>query len=431
MKCALVNPNWSFAGSSYFGCREPHFPLELGYARALLARAGHAVQLVDAHLEGLTQEEVRARVADFAPDMTVLTTAPSYLFWRCPQPELRVPRETVRALQGVGGALVAVGPHGSATPGAALRKLGVEAVVLGEAESVVLALAEAGPAQWGRVTSLARREEGKTVVQGRPAATPPVYLPALFWPKEYVARHTHQHHRFDRPPSGPGAEVEASRGCPYHCFFCAKLYFRDRYRRRPRAEVLREIDALLAQGVEYLYFIDEIFLPEEDLLAALHARPLTFGIQTRFDLWERPQLDALGAAGCVSVEVGVESITAAGQRKVGKRAAVSLEEVTARLVYAKQSIGFVQANLIAAEEDDLARIDAWRAELQRQGVWASRPVPLFPYPGSREYLRRWGPPDDQAWERAHAHYLRAHASFSDIQEAEAKPLAVLEREAEG
>ena len=36
MKVALVNPPWSFDGSIYFGCREPHLPLELGYAKALL-----------------------------------------------------------------------------------------------------------------------------------------------------------------------------------------------------------------------------------------------------------------------------------------------------------------------------------------------------------------------------------------------------------
>ena len=33
MKVALVNPPWSFENSIYFGCREPHLPLELGYCR--------------------------------------------------------------------------------------------------------------------------------------------------------------------------------------------------------------------------------------------------------------------------------------------------------------------------------------------------------------------------------------------------------------
>ncbi len=40
MKVALVNPPWDFEGSIYFGCREPHLPLELGACRVLLRRQG-------------------------------------------------------------------------------------------------------------------------------------------------------------------------------------------------------------------------------------------------------------------------------------------------------------------------------------------------------------------------------------------------------
>jgi hypothetical protein len=54
MRFSLVNPAWDFAGSIYFGCREAHLPLEYGYSRDLLEKAGHDVQLVDAQLEGLT-----------------------------------------------------------------------------------------------------------------------------------------------------------------------------------------------------------------------------------------------------------------------------------------------------------------------------------------------------------------------------------------
>ena len=51
--------------------------------------------------------------------------------------------------------------------------------------------------------------------------------------------------------------------------FCAKIDFRDHYRRRELALLLDEIDGLIAQGVRYLYFIDEIFLPQRPLLEAL------------------------------------------------------------------------------------------------------------------------------------------------------------------
>ena len=53
VRVALVNPPWSFEGSIYFGCREPHLPLEYGYAQALLGAAGHEARIFDAHAEGL------------------------------------------------------------------------------------------------------------------------------------------------------------------------------------------------------------------------------------------------------------------------------------------------------------------------------------------------------------------------------------------
>ena len=115
MRVALVNPPWTFEGSIYFGCREPHLPLELGYCRAMLERDGHEVLLLDGHLMGQSYAELAAQVAAFAPAMTVVTTAPSYLFWRCAPPELRVPREMLDSLAGEGGLTVAVGPHGSST----------------------------------------------------------------------------------------------------------------------------------------------------------------------------------------------------------------------------------------------------------------------------------------------------------------------------
>ena len=48
-----------------------------------------------------------------------------------------IPAETVRAVRDVGGTLVAVGPHASTTPGATLRKLGVDIAVMGECEEIL------------------------------------------------------------------------------------------------------------------------------------------------------------------------------------------------------------------------------------------------------------------------------------------------------
>jgi anaerobic magnesium-protoporphyrin IX monomethyl ester cyclase len=88
-------------------------------------------------------------------------------------------------------------------------------------------------------------------------------------------------------------------------------------------------------------------------------------------------------------------------------------------------------NLLATTEDDADAVESWRQELESHGVWANKPVPLFPYPGSPEYTRMWGATDDLAWERAHEFYLKGFDSFSDIQEQRPQALVELELASHG
>lgn len=426
MRVALINPPWSFDGSIYFGCREPHLPLELAYAQSLLQRAGHMAELFDGHLLALSAADLARAVADFAPEMTVITTAPTYLFWRCAPPELRVPMQVLHALQaaGVGGIRVAVGPHCSTTPRAALRKLGVDVVVMGECEETLARLAQG---ERDALPGIVYHRDGAVKVNGGPQAARFIDAPPLIWPETWIRRHHHHHHRFDREPVRPGAEVEASRGCPYRCSFCAKENFRDGYRRRQLPPLLAEIDGLIAHGVEYVYFIDEIFLPNRALLEALAERDLHFGIQTRIDLWKPEMLDLLGQAGCVSIEAGVESLSVEGRALLDKDCRIDTEALTLRLIEAKRHVPFVQGNLIGMAGDDADQVRAWRDRLREHGVWANEPVPLFPYPGSPDYRKLWGQADDQAWERALDHYVDTYADFSELQDDRPLPLSELER----
>lgn len=425
MRVALVNPPWSFEHSIYFGCREPHLPLEYGASRTLLRQAGHDAVIFDGHMFGIPVTRLAGKVRAWNPDMTVITTAPSYLFWRCAPPELRVPQELVTALGDSAGRIVVVGPHVSTTPRAAMRKLGADIGILGECEEALVELAMGA----SHLEGTTERIESEIVVHGGPRAADFVHLPPLFWEDEWIARHSHHHHRFDAAPRGPGAEVEASRGCPYHCTFCAKDNFRDGYRRRNLGNLLAEIDTLIAQGVEYVYFIDEIFLPHRPLLEALVTRRVRFGVQTRIDLWKPDMLELLGRAGCVSIEAGVESLTEKGRDTLEKLCRLTTDELADRLITARQHVPFVQANLIEMPADDEDRIKRWRERLRGHGVWANDPVPLFPYPGSPDYRKLWGMPDDGAWERAVDYYLSRYRGFSDIQEQDPAPLHELERAA--
>ncbi len=106
-------------------------------------------------------------------------------------------------------------------------------------------------------------------------------------------------------------------------------------------------------------------------------------------------IEMLGRAHCVSIEAGVESISEEGRAMLDKKCRVTTDDLAERLIHAKRLVPFVQANLIEMQQDDPDEVEAFRLRLHAAGVWANRPVPLFPYPGSPEYTQRWGAPDDR------------------------------------
>lgn len=433
MKYALVNPKWTFEGSTYFGCKDPHLPLELLSAREMLRAAGQEVLLVDAMMEDLTPQEVSERLQEFKEDFLVIPTAPSYLFWRCPQPELRVPQQWIASLDRK-SKVVVIGPHGSVTPHATMDKTGADIVLRGEPDQTLPQLATM---PWEMIPGCVWRD----AATGRYHETPGVgavdmqAIPMLDYSDYPVELHSHLHHIF--PGNGAdhlrlGAEVEFARGCPYSCTFCNKTLFRNKYRERRLEAVKAEIDQLITRGVDYIYFIDEIFgvgKQVRELLEFLATKNINIGFQTRIDLWNEESIELLARAGCVSFECGIESITDEGRAAMNKNCRLTTGRITELLIYARQRIPWVQANLIKVPEDDPEQVAAWQANLKAHKVWVSEPVPMFPFPGSPEYVTTFGAePDEHAWERAHHHYLSLFADkgWSDIQEQVPLTLAELE-----
>jgi B12-binding domain/radical SAM domain protein of rhizo-twelve system len=255
-------------------------------------------------------------------------------------------------------------------------------------------------------------------------------LSALDFHNYPVELHEHRHHVFSG--EGRGAELEFARGCPWACTFCNKTLFRNKFRERTVEAVLTEIDRLVARGVDYIYFIDEIFGVGKNVLRLLEGiaeRPVKIGFQSRIDLWNEQTLDLLGRAHCISMECGIESITEAGREELNKNCRIDTRRIGELLIYARQRIPWVQANLILTEKDDKAEIHRWQEELKARGVWVSEPVPMFPFPGSPLYVQTFGElPDDTAWERAHHFYtsLFKDKGFSDIQEQQPAAIEDLE-----
>jgi B12-binding domain/radical SAM domain protein of rhizo-twelve system len=415
MKFALVNPNWDFKGSTYFGCQEPHYPLELLFAYDKIQEAGHEPLLIDAQVDNLNTTEAKRRVAAFAPDFLVIPTAPSYLFWRCPPPEIRIPRAWFAALDGK-AIKVAIGPHTSATPLSAMRKMNVQVAMRGEAD---VTLSQLASRPWNTIDGCCWRDDQGEHLSPSLGVVEMKALRALDFHNYNVEGHSHRHHVFTG--QGRGAELEFARGCPWSCNFCNKTLFRNKFRERNVDQVLLEIDRLIARGVDYVYFIDEIFGVGKNvcrLLEGIAEREVGIGFQSRIDLWDEETLDLLGRAHCISMECGIESITDQGRDELNKGCRMTTERLSELLIEARRRIPWVQANLILTEHDDKNEIRRWQEHLKSHGVWVSEPVPMFPFPGTPLYAQKFGPLDDQAWERAHHYYTAAFAAkgFSDIQE---------------
>jgi len=428
MKFALVNPNWDFKGSTYFGCKEPHIPLELLFAYDQIAVAGCEPLLIDAQTDNLTLDETRSRIRAFQPHFLIIPTAPSYLFWRCPPPELRIPMEWIEGLRSKAIA-VTIGPHPSATPAATMRKTKCDVALRGEPDQTIPQLALK---PWREIEGCCFKTRNGIHISGQLGVTDMKALPPLDFRSYRVEAHHHRHHVFTND-EGIGAELEFARGCPWACTFCNKTLFRNKFRERTVEAVLQEIDTLIARGVQYVYFIDEIFGVGRNvrlLLEGVAERPIKIGFQTRIDLWNEETLDLLGRAHCISVECGVESITEQGRQELNKNCRMDTARIAELLLYARTKIPWVQANLILTDKDDRNEIRAWQEYLRTRGVWVSEPVPMYPFPGSPLYAETFGgPPDDQAWERAHHFYTKTFADkgYSDIQEATPSSLENLER----
>ena len=108
--------------------------------------------------------------------------------------------------------------------------------------------------------------------------------------------------------------VVSSRGCPYHCNWCAKPIYGQSYHYCSPHRVADEMRLLkTALKPDHLWFADDIFALSAqwtaefaDAVEKLQAQ-IPFKMQSRCDLMTRSTVDALNRAGCSEVWMGAES----------------------------------------------------------------------------------------------------------------------------
>ncbi|MFB3789586.1 MAG: radical SAM protein [bacterium] len=207
--------------------------------------------------------------------------------------------------------------------------------------------------------------------------------------------------------------VQATRGCPHQCAFCAvSAFHRHQHRRRPVDEVTREAAAIPAR---FFIFVDDNLTADRDYARALFSRlaPLNKRWITQSSLEiadDENFVQAAAEAGCVGVFVGLETFSEAnlsGVQKTCNRIPEYRDKI--RMLH-RHGIGVEAGVVFGFDQDDpsvFARALGQLDELEIDMVQISIFTPL---PGTRQYEITRGRITDRDW----AHYDFHHVVFEPL-----------------
>lgn len=368
-------------------------PLGLGYLAASLEAAGVTVAILDANALGLSFQETVHRATRVGARVVGLSAA---------TPSVRLAGRIACGIKAARRSTVTVlgGPHATALPRETLAEEGgFDALVSGEGEAALLALASGEASAPG----LYRHVNGKVRGHGLGHVA---NVRALPWP----ARHLLPNHRYRTPDSSHFTTIIAQRGCPATCTYCGvpALVGREVRRREPE-DVAAEMAACHRDlGVRYVGFLDDTFTLDglwvHALCEAVRAERLPGRVRwsclTRANAVDPPMLRALRSAGCVRLEIGIESGSASVLHSLKK--GVSLASMRRAFREARTAglsvLGFVMLNAPGETPADLEATVELVESLAPDHVQVSLATP---YPGTamREECVRRGIAIDSNWER--------------------------------
>jgi len=298
---------------------KPYPPLATIQVAALLRRMGHTVTLFDAMLAKGVEAYERS-LPSAQPDVVVLYEDNfNFLTKMCLGRMREAACRMIASARARGARVIVAGSDASDQPEVFLAA-GADVVLMGEGIAALARLIE-------RLDSIPHTDtqgwvagvSGISILDGgEPRTTrlgiqPPdaqlAGLPAwdLIDIERYRTLWLERHGYFS-------LNMTASRGCPFHCNWCAKPIWGNHYLRRDAGEVAVEMSYLKrAFRPDHIWFADDIFGFHGDWVNAFAERlheddgGVPFTIQTRADLSTEPMAAALERAGCAEAWIGAES----------------------------------------------------------------------------------------------------------------------------
>lgn len=391
----------------------PYPPLGTLYAASVLRSAGISAALCDMML-ATDEQSLRTSLIEHSPALLVIYDDDfNYLNKMC----LTRMREAAFVMTGIAKEFgIPVIVHGSDAADHAEKYLsrGADAVVIGEGERTLLeicrAMLERRPESLGSISGIAFAD-GPTIrrTERRPVQQQLDDIPFPAWdlvPWDRYRSVWMKHHGYF------SVNMVTTRGCPYHCNWCAKPIYGQVYNSRSPENVLREMEILKQTAdPDHLWFADDIFglkpgwVNRFAELVAERKVKVPFKIQSRADLLIRPgEVEALARSGCTEVWIGAES----GSQRIldAMEKGISLQQIAdARKLLKDHRIDasfFLQFGYTGETMEDINATVAMVKKLLPENIGISVSYPL---PGTKFYdavvsqmgtKRNWTDSDDLA-----------------------------------
>lgn len=359
-------------------------PLGLAYIGAVLLKAGYSVAAIDLNVTPFTEEELTAHILCERPKLIGISA-----YTETYNNAAAIARAVKAAAPDI--KVVIGGPHVSVMYAETAREGVFDAVERGEGEITMLELARLyvdGVGALDEINGLAFMRGDKLIVT--PAREPIANVDELPFP----ARELFPLEAYMLPV----AILTSRGGCPFACSFCAvNNIWKGKRRFRSPENVMAEIDYVLEHHkFAMLNFSDDSFTLDRarvmKLCAMIKAKygPMSVNWQcaTRVDLIDEELIRAMRAAGCTTIQYGVESGSQQILDEIGKK--IRLEQVQQAVALShKYGINTLCSFMFPHPGDTvetIARQTALMKRLADEGVQLSLAM-TTPYPGTPLHSR--------------------------------------------
>lgn len=192
--------------------------------------------------------------------------------------------------------------------------------------------------------------------------------------------------------------VQATRGCPFTCSYCSiTAFFRQRYRKRPVEQVIRDVREAKRWGTRYIAFVDDNIGVDFDYCAhlweALIPERILWMSQCSLQIADRPDMLALARrSGCRLLSFGIESTNAASLEGVNKAWNRPERYREAIRTIRRHGIDVSTEMIVGLDGDDASVFERTFQFIMQNRISVPRVHILTPIPGTPLYdeLRREG-----------------------------------------